>query len=104
MSLLGKVAIVTGGASGIGRGIVLALAKEGAKVMKPSQPLDMEKMLTLGRSPLHTCRSLPSYMPNALPEKWNPWAPAYTQYKQVVVTSRHQSASLLKPSVFAATS
>lgn len=32
MSLAGKVAIVTGAARGIGRGIVLALAKEGAKV------------------------------------------------------------------------
>ncbi|KAF2825040.1 NAD(P)-binding protein [Ophiobolus disseminans] len=33
MSLTNKVAIVTGGARGIGRGIVLALAKEGAKVV-----------------------------------------------------------------------
>ncbi|KAJ9642059.1 hypothetical protein H2199_005274 [Coniosporium tulheliwenetii] len=31
MSLAGKIAIVTGGARGIGRGIVLALAKQGAK-------------------------------------------------------------------------
>jgi FlaA1/EpsC-like NDP-sugar epimerase len=31
MSLEGKVAIVTGGAGGIGMGIVRALSKEGAK-------------------------------------------------------------------------
>jgi NAD(P)-dependent dehydrogenase (short-subunit alcohol dehydrogenase family) len=34
MSLVNKIAIVTGGARGIGRGIVLALAKEGAKVIQ----------------------------------------------------------------------
>jgi NAD(P)-dependent dehydrogenase (short-subunit alcohol dehydrogenase family) len=32
MALNGKIAIVTGGARGIGRGIVLALSKQGAKV------------------------------------------------------------------------
>ena len=32
MRLAGKVAIVTGGAQGIGRGIVLCMAKEGADI------------------------------------------------------------------------
>jgi len=32
MRLAGKVAIVTGGAQGIGRGIVLCMAKQGADI------------------------------------------------------------------------
>ncbi|HUG75869.1 MAG TPA: glucose 1-dehydrogenase [Burkholderiales bacterium] len=45
MRLAGKVAIVTGGGSGIGRGIVLALAREGADVAIPDiQERNAEKV------------------------------------------------------------
>src|SRR6266446_3769995 len=45
--LEGKVAIVTGGGSGIGRGIVLAMAKEGADIaISDIQVLNAEKVAT----------------------------------------------------------
>src|SRR5438067_10226180 len=45
MRLAGKVAVVTGGGSGIGRGIVLAMAREGADIaIGDIQVLNAEKV------------------------------------------------------------
>lgn len=40
MRLTGKIAVITGGASGIGRGIALCMAREGADVIIPELNLD----------------------------------------------------------------
>src|SRR5437762_5451029 len=57
MRLAGKVAVVTGGGSGIGRGIVLALAQEGADIAIPDiQVINADKVAVevkaLGRKAL----------------------------------------------------
>ena len=45
MRLSGKVAIITGGGSGIGRGIAMAMAREGADIAIPDiQVLNAEKV------------------------------------------------------------
>ncbi len=56
MRLVEKVALVTGGGAGIGRAIVLALAREGADLLIPDIRLDSAEAVAkevrdLGRSP-----------------------------------------------------
>ncbi len=57
MRLAGKVAVVTGGGSGIGRGIVLCMAREGADIAIPDIQLEnalkvAEELRALGRKAL----------------------------------------------------
>ncbi len=57
MRLRGKVAVVTGGGSGIGRGVVLCMAREGADIAIPDLQLEnarqvAEEVTALGRKAL----------------------------------------------------
>ena len=46
LGLAGKVAIITGGSGGIGRGLVLEFAREGIRVVSASRDVDTGKKLT----------------------------------------------------------
>ena len=61
MTLNGKVAIVTGGNSGIGKAIVLALAEQGANIVidyvaNPEATEELEKQIVGARRPGHRRR------------------------------------------------